>query len=56
VQIISGENIRLAYYNGGGDKPIIHVCMSHSSRPDTQALFHLAMNPSNRYVTGHNRR
>ncbi|KAI9275327.1 CNH domain-containing protein [Sporodiniella umbellata] len=43
VQIISGENIRLAYYNGG-EKPVIHVCMTHSQKPDTQALFHLSLN------------
>lgn len=43
VQIISGENIRLAYYNGG-EKPVIHVCMAHSQKSDTQALFHLSLN------------
>ncbi|CAO3703395.1 unnamed protein product [Rhizopus stolonifer] len=43
VQIISGENIRLAYYNGG-EKPVIHVCMIHSQKSDTQALFHLSLN------------
>lgn len=48
VQIISGENIRLAYYNGGGDKPVIHVCMTHSQKPDTQALFHLLLNSNHR--------
>ncbi|KAI9351655.1 CNH domain-containing protein [Pilaira anomala] len=54
-QIISGENIRLAYYNGGGEKPIIHVCMSHSQKPDTQALFQLVLN-SQRNSTGYTRR
>ncbi|KAI8341006.1 CNH domain-containing protein [Choanephora cucurbitarum] len=55
VQIISGENIRLAYYNGGGERPIIHVCMSHSQKPDTQALFHLVLN-SHRNSAGYSRR
>ncbi|KAL0135608.1 CNH domain-containing protein [Mucor lusitanicus] len=55
VQIISGENIRLAYYNGGGERPIIHVCMSHSQKPDTQALFHLVLN-NHRNSSGYPRR
>ncbi|KAG2231389.1 hypothetical protein INT48_004424 [Thamnidium elegans] len=54
-QIIAGENIRLAYYNGGGDKPIIHVCMNHSQKPDTQALFQLVLT-SQRNSTGYSRR
>lgn len=55
VQVISGENIRLAYYNGGGDKPVIHICMSHNQRPDTQALYHLVLN-NPRNSTGYSRR
>ncbi|KAI9475977.1 MAG: CNH domain-containing protein [Benjaminiella poitrasii] len=55
VQIISGENIRLAYYNGGGERPIIHVCMTHSQKPDTQALFHLILN-NHRNSSGYSRR
>lgn len=56
VQIISGENIRLTYYNGGGDKPVIHVCMNHSQKPDTQALFHLVLNNHRNSIGGHSRR
>ncbi|KAI9253531.1 CNH domain-containing protein [Phascolomyces articulosus] len=41
VQIIKGENMRLTHFNGAGDVPIIHGCMSHSHKPDTQYLFHL---------------
>ncbi|CEP19085.1 hypothetical protein [Parasitella parasitica] len=55
VQVIPGENIRLTFYNGGGEKPVIHVCMSHSQKPDTQALFHLALN-NHRNSSGYNRR
>ncbi|KAI8098132.1 CNH domain-containing protein [Gilbertella persicaria] len=55
VQIISGENIRLAYYNGGGERPVIHVCMSHSQKPDTQALFHLVLS-NHRNSAGYPRR
>ncbi|KAI9488223.1 CNH domain-containing protein [Zychaea mexicana] len=41
VQIIRGDNMRLTHYNGSGDTPIIHGCMNHSQKPDTQYLFHL---------------
>ncbi|KAI8138328.1 CNH domain-containing protein [Fennellomyces sp. T-0311] len=41
VQIIKGDNIRLTHFNGSGDTPIIHICMSHSQRPDMQYLFYL---------------
>ncbi|KAI7901525.1 CNH domain-containing protein [Cokeromyces recurvatus] len=55
VQVISGENIRLAYYNGGGEKPIIHVCMTHNQKSDTQALYHLVLN-NHRNSAGYPRR
>ncbi|KAI9305392.1 CNH domain-containing protein [Cunninghamella echinulata] len=54
VQVIPGDNIRLTYYNGGGDMPIIHVCMTHNQKQDTQHVFNLWLDPqrssnSNRY-------
>ncbi|KAF7730944.1 RHO1 GDP-GTP exchange protein 2 [Apophysomyces ossiformis] len=45
VQIVPGDNIRLTYYNGGGESPVIHGCMTHSQRPDFQHVFHLSLNP-----------
>ncbi|ORZ21220.1 CNH domain-domain-containing protein [Absidia repens] len=45
VQIIPGDNIRLTYYNGGGDMPIIHGCMTHGQKPDTQLIFNLWLDP-----------
>ncbi|KAI8384468.1 CNH domain-containing protein [Radiomyces spectabilis] len=55
VQIIPGENIRLTYYNGGGETPVIHLCMTHSQRSDMQHIFHLSFNPQ-RVPTSHPRR
>jgi hypothetical protein len=35
---------------------MIHVCMTHSQKPDTQALFHLSLNSNHRNSTGFSRK
>ncbi|CAO3589804.1 unnamed protein product [Absidia cylindrospora] len=56
VQIIPGDNIRLTYYNGGGETPIIHGCMTHGQKPDTQLVFNLWLDPERAHNTGYTSR
>ncbi|KAI9314751.1 CNH domain-containing protein [Dichotomocladium elegans] len=50
IEIIKGSNLRVTYYSGGGEAPVIHCCMAHPQRPDTQLLFQLCLSnvPNNR--------
>ncbi|ORX47229.1 hypothetical protein DM01DRAFT_1339245 [Hesseltinella vesiculosa] len=51
VQVISGENIRLTYYDE--QLNLVHCCMTNSARPEVQHLFHLYLDPSKVRNTGY---